>query len=111
MHLHRIKRILACLAVAACTALVWVSTNRFMDTRWILTEEPQEEGRIERENHHSAEVEIKPANLEEVAQAVLTEPEKEELKKGYSMKIADYIVISHNGVNYKSVNAEKILQT
>ena len=69
---------------------IWESTNYKGRTETItvtVSEEPQEEGRIETENHHSAEVEIKPANLEEVAQAVLTEPEKEELKKGTDITV------------------------
>ncbi len=69
---------------------IWESTNYKRRTETItvtVSEEPQEEGRIETENHHSAEVEIKPANLEEVAQAVLTKPEKEELKNGTNITV------------------------
>ena len=42
MHLNGIKRILACMAVTGCTAAVWLSANRFMETHGPLPEETEE---------------------------------------------------------------------
>ena len=42
MHLHRIKRILACIAVACATAAVWFSASRFMEIQGELPVESME---------------------------------------------------------------------